>query len=88
MDKYDNTLTIQDYRDLANAQAGSLDRYNEDDMARVQPLFKKGYIAIADARFVILTEAGYNCMAAVKFERYNQKEWFEKFPEIVAELES
>tara|TARA_B100000902_G_C27111745_1_gene813954 strand:- start:282 stop:545 length:264 start_codon:yes stop_codon:yes gene_type:complete len=87
MDKYDRTLKLQDYKDLANAQAGALDRYNEDDMARVGHLFEKGYIAIADARFVILTEAGYDCLAAVKFERYNQKEWFENYPQMLDTME-
>ena len=56
-------------------------------MARVQHLFKKGYIAIADARFVILTEAGYDCLAAVKFERYNQKEWFDNYPRMLDNME-
>lgn len=87
MNKYDRTLKLQDYQDLANAQAGALDRYDEDAMIRVQHLFDKGYIDIADARHIYLTESGYECLSAVKFERYNQKEWFDNYPRMLDNME-
>ena len=87
MNKYDRTLKLQDYQDLANAQAGALDRYDEDSMIRVQHLFEKGYIDIADARYIYLTESGYAYLSAVKFERYNQKEWFDNYPRMLDDME-
>lgn len=75
---YDTELTYQDYKDLALAQAGAIDRSDQDSVDRVAHLLVKGYLSVVDARHICLTESGYKQLTARGFKRKEQREFFEQ----------
>ena len=85
---YDRTLKLQDYRDLARAQAGERDRSDTDTVERIAHLFERGYVNIVDQRYITLTRAGLDALQAVGFDRYNQREFFANYPTMLDDMES
>ena len=85
---YDRELKLEDYKDLARAQAGEIDRSDTDAVERIAHLFEKRYISIVDQRYITITRAGVDALLAVGFDRKNQKEWFANYPHMLDEMES
>ena len=84
---YDRTLKYQDYKDLALAQAGAIDRTDQDTLDRIQHLLLKGYMNVVDARHICLTEKGYDALTSAGFKRNEQREFFENYPRMLDDME-
>jgi hypothetical protein len=84
---YDRSLKLQDYRDLARAQAGEVDRSDTDSVERMAHLFKCGYVNIVDQRYITLTKQGLDALTAAGFDRYNQREFFDNYPRMLDDME-
>ena len=85
---YDRELKLEDYKDLARAQAGEIDRSDSDAVERVAHLFEKRYLSIVDQRYITITRRGVDALLAVGFDRKNQREWFENYPHMLDDMES
>jgi hypothetical protein len=85
---HDPELTYDDYVMLTKAQAGELDRFDEDQMTQAKPLFDKKYIAVMSVKYVYLTESGLAVLKGAGWERKRTKEWLACYPEPLPPLEN
>lgn len=89
---YDRSLRYLDYRYLADAQAGQIDSYDRDKMAKIQHLVRRGYISISPpqqgaTRFIALTPRGHEQLQCVGYDRRNAQEFWDNYPHMLDQME-
>lgn len=76
-----NGVDLRTVQLLAKAQAGELQRFDQDQMAECKPLFDQGYLRVINVRDIYITREGVDVLKRVGWDRKRAGEFFECWPE-------